>query len=54
VRVPVVVVTGHAQSRFAAPAVERTLEKPVDLHSLLAIVRQVCRRPSPRASHRHL
>ncbi|MBM4357740.1 MAG: response regulator [Deltaproteobacteria bacterium] len=52
-RVPVVVVTGHAQSRFAMPAVTRTVAKPLDLGALLAIVKQVCRRPPARAPHRH-
>jgi len=42
-RVPVVVVTGHAQKRFALPHISRTMQKPVDLNALLNIVRQVCR-----------
>lgn len=42
-RVPVVVITGYAQLRYSVPNAARTLSKPVDLGSLLAIVRKVCR-----------
>lgn len=49
-RVPVVVLTGYAQLALAVRDVTRTLMKPADLGTLLAVVRQVCR---VTPSHRH-